>query len=187
MQNFGGYVPPTGEKGPIYPSGLAMGYPSAPVGPGMDMKSSWTPRREKKLALLYKLYMTDGVLTPKELQDCLKRYFDTSFFLCFICSHFPFPFPFPLLSFGYSLSDMQALQMVKTMDTNQDGHIDFEEFRVGMKELVTCFPKKHRKHSNDKKHRDKEKEKGQKHLRKWLSWFRDLHGEPVKDLYAHLL
>jgi len=112
--NYGGYQFVNGR--PIYPAGLTMGYPQIPCGAGMYMKTTWSGKREKKLAELYKKYMKDGILTPRELQKCLKK-------------------------FGYILNDQHCLQVLYTMDTNRDGRVDYGEFNRGIKQFVMVYPR----------------------------------------------
>ena len=101
---------------PIYPAGIVAGWPQVPIGANMYIKSTWSSKREKKLRELYHKYMKDGVLTPRELQKCLKK-------------------------FGYAVSDQHALQVLYTLDTNRDGRVDYGEFSNGIHQFVMVYPR----------------------------------------------
>eukprot|EP01107_Rhizomastix_libera_P000900 TRINITY_DN116_c0_g1_i5.p1 TRINITY_DN116_c0_g1~~TRINITY_DN116_c0_g1_i5.p1 ORF type:complete len:167 (-),score=36.75 TRINITY_DN116_c0_g1_i5:120-620(-) len=114
--NLAGYVPPMAGQRPVYPTGLVAQFPTMAVGPGMYIKQQWSDKREKKLYKIYHKAVKDGVITPKELKKCL-------------------------IKFGYMVNDMQAMQILYTLDTNRDGHISYQEFNSGVKRFAAVFPR----------------------------------------------
>jgi len=44
-----------------------------------------------------------------------------------------------LAGMGYNLDDQQCLSFLYTIDKNRDGRISWEEFRDGVKQLVTMY------------------------------------------------
>eukprot|EP01120_Amphizonella_sp_Union-15-10_P005994 TRINITY_DN1852_c0_g1_i2.p2 TRINITY_DN1852_c0_g1~~TRINITY_DN1852_c0_g1_i2.p2 ORF type:complete len:124 (-),score=31.51 TRINITY_DN1852_c0_g1_i2:32-403(-) len=72
----------------------------------------WDEKRSKKLKTVYKKYMKDGKLDRNEVVATLK-------------------------DFGYTVTPDQADGIIKSMDRNGDGKIQFEEFQQTVKDLVT--------------------------------------------------
>jgi len=46
-----------------------------------------------------------------------------------------------LIKFGYLVNDMQAMQILYTLDTNRDGHISYQEFNAGIRQFAAVFPR----------------------------------------------
>eukprot|EP01120_Amphizonella_sp_Union-15-10_P011085 TRINITY_DN460_c0_g1_i2.p1 TRINITY_DN460_c0_g1~~TRINITY_DN460_c0_g1_i2.p1 ORF type:complete len:162 (+),score=46.37 TRINITY_DN460_c0_g1_i2:46-486(+) len=87
----------------------------------------WDEKRGKKLKTVFKKYMKDGKLDRNEVVDTLK-------------------------DFGYTVTPEQADGIIKSMDRNGDGKIQFEEFQQTVKDLVT-------KHSRDAGYNSEEEHK----------------------------
>jgi len=128
-----GYVPPTASSGPVYPSTLQLGLPTLPASDKHKIKGDWNEKREKKLHTAYNEIMKDQYMSVAEVKQCL-------------------------LEMGYDLNDQQCLSFLYTIDKNRDGRISWEEFRDGVKELVTKYAK-NGKGKKDKKDKDKGKDK----------------------------
>ena len=105
---------------------LHLGLPTLAEDKQYKMKSKWNEKREKKLRKAYDEIMKDQYMSVAEVKECLG-------------------------AMGYILDDMQCLSFLYTIDTNRDGHIQWEEFRDGVKQLVTTFAKNGKKQKKDKK------------------------------------
>jgi len=127
-----GYVAPTATSGPVYPPTLALGLPTLAGSDKHKIKSEWNEKREKKLRSAYNEIMKDQYMSVAEVRKCL-------------------------LEMGYDLNDQQCLCFLYTIDKNRDGRISWEEFRDGVKQLVTSFAKNGKK--KDKKDKDKKDKK----------------------------
>lgn len=102
---------------------------------GLVYKKDWSPKRQEKLRKIYREIVADGIITVKEIKKVLKK-------------------------MGYYLDDQQAAQFLRTMDTNRDGRISYDEFFVAIKTFSIYYPKtpKALRKNKDKK-KDKKKYK----------------------------
>ena len=111
---------------PYGTTALQLGLPTLAEDKQYKMKSKWNEKREKKLRKAYDEIMKDQYMSVAEVKKCLG-------------------------AMGYILNDQQCLCFLYTIDTNRDGHIQWEEFRDGVKQLVTTFAKNGKKQKKDKK------------------------------------
>jgi len=125
-----GYVPPKDGSAPVYPPELVPGLPTLPANDKHKIKDKWDEKREKKLRTAYDEIMKDKYMSVAEVKDCLAQ-------------------------LGYNLEDQQCLAFLYTIDKNKDGQISWEEFRDGVKELVSRYAK----NGESKKSKDKKKDK----------------------------
>jgi len=138
-----GYVAPTATSGPVYPTTLSLGLPTLPADDKHKIKDRWDEKREKKLQTAYNEIMKDQFMSVAEVKACL-------------------------LEMGYDLNDQQCLSFLYTIDKNRDGRISWEEFRDGVKQLVTMYAQngkgakdgKKGKDGKDKDKKDKDKKDG---------------------------
>ena len=121
-----GYVPPTATSRPVYPPTLQLGLPTLAADGKHKIKDKWSEKREKKLHKAYVEIMRDQYMSVAEVKHVLEK-------------------------MGYILNDQQCLCFLYTIDTNRDGHISWEEFRDGVRQLVAVYAK------NGKKKKDKKK------------------------------
>jgi len=127
-----GYVPPQNGQAPVYPSTLVPGLPTLPADDKHKIKDKWDEKREGKLRAAYDEIMKDQYMSVAEVKSCLAQ-------------------------LGYNLDDQQCLAFLYTIDKNRDGRISWEEFRDGVKELVTRYAKNGTcKEGKDKKGKDKD-------------------------------
>ena len=115
-------------------SALQLGLPTLPANDKHKMKDKWSEKREKKLRANYDEIMKDQYMSVAEVKSCLGQ-------------------------MGYALDDQQCLSFLYTIDKNRDGRISWEEFRDGVKELVTRYAQngKDKKGKDKKDKKDKEK------------------------------
>eukprot|EP01106_Pelomyxa_sp_JSP_P014323 TRINITY_DN452_c0_g1_i11.p1 TRINITY_DN452_c0_g1~~TRINITY_DN452_c0_g1_i11.p1 ORF type:complete len:218 (+),score=37.87 TRINITY_DN452_c0_g1_i11:70-654(+) len=97
---------------PVY----SMMYPGQPLPANMYYKPVWGPKREMKLQRLYYEVCRDGIITPQEIQYCLHR-------------------------FGYNVDFYIAQWVLFNLDLNRDGHISYEEFKIGIMQFVVGWPR----------------------------------------------
>jgi Ca2+-binding EF-hand superfamily protein len=99
------------------------------------IKAEWNAKREEKLFNEYKSYVKkDGVLSPDEVQKCIK-------------------------GLGYNLTLQEAQGFMQMIDKDRSGSISWEEFRDGVKQFVQTHPKPPSAGKGDKKEKKEKKEK----------------------------
>jgi len=134
-----GYTPAKDGAAPVYPPDLVPGLPTLAGDDKHKIKDKWDEKREKKLRTAYDEIMKDQYMSVAEVKACLSQ-------------------------LGYELDEKQCLSFLYTIDKNRDGRISWEEFRDGVKALVSRYAKngtskgKKDKDKKDKDKKDKDKD-----------------------------